>query len=308
MKIFSAPIQGHTDLAWRRFHHDTFGDSVDRYFIPFIRLEAGEVRHKDMRELLSDMNTGLPLTPQIIFRNCDEFRRLTDSVIAAGYDSLDLNMGCPFVPQVKHGRGSAIIRQKEVLIQIANAMMRDYSGLEFSVKMRLGVDSADEWRGIISIINDMPLCHLTVHPRTATQQYNGELHLDEFDRLISAVRHPVVFNGDIENVDDIDRIESRWPDIFGVMVGRGLLTKPSLPMECKTRKCLSEQERKVCMVELHDKVCKFYCEVLAGETQILSKIKPYWEFSEPLIGHKNFKSIKKATNMAKYKSIISNLV
>ena len=101
--IFSAPIQGLTDPVWRHFHHQVYGGgSVAAYHTPFMRVERGEVRRRDVRDLRSEFNQGLTLVPQIIFRDIKEFRMLCDEIRIAGYSVADMNMGCPFPPQVHH--------------------------------------------------------------------------------------------------------------------------------------------------------------------------------------------------------------
>ena len=48
-----------------------------------------------------------------------------------------------------------------------------------------------------------------------------------------------------------------------------------------------------------------YRETLCGDHQILSKIKPFWEYAEAEIGRKPWKMISKASNMAKYQSAVA---
>ena len=48
MKIYAAPLQGYTDAAWRSAHRSLYGDGVDAYFAPFVRVEHGEVRRRDL--------------------------------------------------------------------------------------------------------------------------------------------------------------------------------------------------------------------------------------------------------------------
>ena len=57
--IFSAPIQGLTETAWRHFHHMIYGDGITRYHTPFLRVERGEIRRRDLRDLGSDFNKAI---------------------------------------------------------------------------------------------------------------------------------------------------------------------------------------------------------------------------------------------------------
>ncbi|MDE5927034.1 MAG: tRNA-dihydrouridine synthase family protein, partial [Duncaniella sp.] len=249
--IFSAPIQGLTETAWRHFHHMIYGDGITRYHTPFLRVERGEIRRRDLRDLGSDFNKDIRLTPQIILRDLREFRMLCDAVAEAGYRQIDINMGCPFPPQVHHGRGAGMIADTELLSALGDEMRGRYSDIEFSLKMRLGVESPDEWRVSADAVNALPLSHVTVHPRTARQQYQGELWLDEFAALLAGSAHPVIYNGDITHPSHIDDILSRYPSLAGVMIGRGLFSRPSIVAEWLAGEEWDESRRHEAMMRLH---------------------------------------------------------
>ena len=62
MEIHFAPLQGYTDSIFRKLHTEIFG-GVDKYYTPFIRVERGDFRKKDIRELPDE--TELCTIPQI---------------------------------------------------------------------------------------------------------------------------------------------------------------------------------------------------------------------------------------------------
>ena len=305
MKVFVAPMQGHTEGVFCKAHCEVYS-GVDSYFTPFIRVEKGEPRRRDMRNIDRVFLVQTPVVPQAIFRDIDEWRLIADAVGEAGYDELDLNLGCPFTPQVKHGRGAALLRNRRLLEQLSDEM-RGRPDMHFSLKMRLGVEAPDEWRDIIDIVNEMPLCRVTVHPRVAVQQYGGELFVDEFTSIYEALQHPVVYNGDILTPEAIDDIVARYPRLHGVMAGRGVMARPSLFAEWRDGREWSRDERIFRLLQLHDKVYSHYSETLCGDTQILMKIKPFWEYLEPEIGHKAMKSIRKATSVSKYEEALNGV-
>lgn len=298
--IFSAPIQGLTETAWRHFHHMIYGDGITRYHTPFLRVERGEIRRRDLRDLGSDFNKDIRLTPQIILRDLREFRMLCDAVAEAGYRQIDINMGCPFPPQVHHGRGAGMIADTELLSALGDEMRGRYSDIEFSLKMRLGVESPDEWRVSADAVNALPLSHVTVHPRTARQQYQGELWLDEFAALLAGSAHPVIYNGDITHPSHIDDILSRYPSLAGVMIGRGLFSRPSIVAEWLAGEEWDESRRHEAIMRLHSMVYGHYRDTLSGDAQVLGKVKPFWEYLAPSLDRKAMKAIKKATSLRKY--------
>lgn len=298
--IFSAPIQGLTETAWRHFHHMIYGDGITRYHTPFLRVERGEIRRRDLRDLGSDFNKDIRLTPQIILRDLREFRMLCDAVAEAGYRQIDINMGCPFPPQVHHGRGAGMIADTELLSALGDEMRGRYSDIEFSLKMRLGVESPDEWHVSADAVNALPLSHVTVHPRTARQQYQGELWLDEFAALLAGSAHPVIYNGDITHPSHIDDILSRYPSLAGVMIGRGLFSRPSIVAEWLAGEEWDESRRHEAMMRLHSMVYGHYRDTLSGDAQVLGKVKPFWEYLAPSLDRKAMKAIKKANSLRKY--------
>ncbi len=298
--IFSAPIQGLTETAWRHFHHMIYGDGITCYHTSFLRVERGEIRRRDLRDLGSDFNKDIRLTPQIILRDLREFRMLCDAVAEAGYRQIDINMGCPFPPQVHHGRGAGMIADTELLSALGDEMRGRYSDIEFSLKMRLGVESPDEWRVSADAVNALPLSHVTVHPRTARQQYQGELWLDEFAALLAGSAHPVIYNGDITHPSHIDDVLSRYPSLAGVMIGRGLFSRPSIVAEWLACEEWDESRRHEAIMRLHSMVYGHYRDTLSGDAQVLGKVKPFWEYLAPSLDRKAMKAIKKANSLRKY--------
>ena len=65
MKLYAAPLQGFTEAPWRNLHQEVFG-GIDAYYTPFVRMEKGEFRNKDVREIASENNTVSRLIPQLM--------------------------------------------------------------------------------------------------------------------------------------------------------------------------------------------------------------------------------------------------
>lgn len=299
---YIAPLQGHTDAVWRMWHSREYGGN-NRYFTPFIRIEKGEPRARDLRDYTSALNEGVNVVPQVIFSGADELRLLLSEVVAAGATSVNLNMGCPFPLQTSRCRGAGILEHPERL-EALPAIAEEFAQLKFSVKMRLGLNNPTSWRQIIPILNRIRLEFVAVHPRTARQQYSGELYMDAFQGIAGESEAPAIFNGDIRTPAEIAAIIDRFPGIAGVMTGRGILARPSLYEEYDTGCELPVSERIARMLRLHDHILDHYSKTLCGDAQILSKIKPFWEYAEEEIGHNTFKAIKKAGTLAKYRAAL----
>ena len=305
MKFHFAPVQGHTDAPYRHFHAEEYGNDTV-YYTPFIRLERGALRNKDIKDFTSGLNTTTHLVPQIIFRDNEELTGLVELIKETGAKEIDLNMGCPFPLQTGHGRGAATVANEE-LARCVVETINNNPDISFSVKMRLGYSDPHEWEKLIPYLNQVKLTHIAVHPRVAKQQYGGELHLDEFSKLAELSENPIVYNGEIHTPEDIDGIQSKFPDIAGIMIGRGLLARPSLVEEYLAGKELEKEERVEKMLQFHRTLLDHYSSTLCGDSQLISKIKPFWEYAEDEIGRKAWKAIKKATNIAKYHSAVASI-
>lgn len=305
MEIHFAPMQGYTDQTYRRRHAAMF-DGITYYYTPFIRIEKGEPRRQDLRRIDREENAGVPLIPQIIFGDVTEFRTLTEAVSDAGYDRIDLNIGCPFPMQMHRGRGCQLMAEPDILAAVAEAM-KEYPDIAFSLKMRAGIESPDEWEKIVDIINGMPLTHVTMHPRTARDKYSGPLHPEAFRGMTERCRHRLVYNGDLATPEDVAAIAAEYPSIDAVMTGRGLLARPSLAEEIATGRTWSEEEQRDALVALNEGIMEEYAETLCGDAQLLAKLKPLWEYAEPLIGRKIWKAIHKAGTMKAYNAAVAKI-
>lgn len=303
MKIEIAPVQGHTDAAWRHYHHEIYGgDQV--YYTPFIRLEKGDFRKHDLKDWQSGLNENLEVVPQVIFKDMEELKPLVEGLIERGAKRIDLNTGCPFPLQTAKGRGAAFVGNSDEYAAIP-ALVEANPEVSFSVKMRLGFSDPKEWKGVMDILNSMKLDHVTLHPRVARQQYGGELEMEQFSEFLRQSENPVLFNGEIHTPENAAKIKEKFPGISGIMIARGVLGRPSLVYEIETGKPWSREERIRTMLAFHERLLDHYRSELCGDHQVLSKIKPFWEYAEEEIGRKAWKSISKASNMAKYASAVA---
>ena len=330
LKILFAPLQGYTTDIYRKAHAEIFG-GVDAYYAPFLRIENGKPREKDLR----DLETSNPLhsnsekqacaktIPQIIANSVDEFKILTSALIAKGHTEIDFNMGCPFPMQVNRHRGSGLLSDTQTVQAIMDEIKKMSSTtngtapLKFSVKMRIGQDSPDEAFALLPILNEAPLAQITLHPRLGKQQYKGAIDFKSFEKFYSECSHPLVYNGDITSVSQICEMEKRYPKLAGIMIGRGLLARPSLAAEYKAgnadiqddRKnyAVSESEFTNKLIRMHQIIFEHACKTYQGDSQILSHVQSFWEYLEPNIPKKIFKKIKKAGKLSEYQEAIIEL-
>ncbi len=302
-ELYIAPVQGHTDAAWRHFHQAIYGGD-NKYFTPFIRCDHGKLRKQDLRDYTSALNEGTDLEPQVIFRDMEELEILLGTLQENGAERVNLNMGCPFPLQTGKGRGAGFLKSIDEISRLQDTLEK-YPSLSYSVKMRLGFDNPEEWKNVMPVLNALDLRHVDVHPRVARQQYSGELNLDEFRKILAESKNPVVFNGEIKTPEDIAGVSEEFTEAAGIMTARGVLGRPSLLAETREGEEWTREKRLEKMLDFHRVLLRHYTETLCGESQVVSKIKPFWEYAEEEIGRKAWKAIKKASNIAKYHSAVA---
>ena len=306
MKIFAAPLQGFTEATWRNVHNETYG-GIDTYITPFIRIEKGEIRNKDIRDTEKKNNTVPHLIPQIIAATPDELLPIAEFIAKEGYCEADINMGCSFALQVRKQHGAGLLPHPEAVAALMKAT-GEMSEIKFSVKMRLGWDNKEEWRNILPILNDTPLTRITLHPRLGREQYKQPADREEFAHFYEECRHPLVYNGDLTTLEEMNRTAEEFPRLEGLMVGRGLLGNPALGKEYKEQRNLSHGEKASMLADFHNKFYQAITPRLQGNTQILSKLKPYWEYLLPDMEKRDRKAIIKASTAEKYLAAVNSAI
>ena len=310
MQVLFAPLQGYTTGIYRKAHAEIFG-GVDAYYAPFLRIENGRPREKDLRDIDDgrDLIAGAKTIPQIIANSVNEFKTLADAIMQKGFTEIDFNMGCPFPMQVSRHRGAGLLSDvqtvKSIMDEIARLTVKN--SIKFSVKMRLGQNSPDETFALLPILNATPLAHITLHPRLGKQQYKGAADFTSFVRFYDECRHPLVYNGDITSVSQIRKMEAGYPKLAGIMIGRGMLARPSLAAEYKATSdanAFSEKDLLSKILEMHSRLYEHARNTYQGDSQILSHIQSFWEYLEPSIPKKIFKKIKKAGKLSEYQAAI----
>ena len=306
LPIHFAPLQGFTESAYR-LAHSKFAPGIHTYYTPFLRLEKGEVRTKDLRDLQAEH--PYHLVPQIIVRDVEEFNTLTKAVTELGFKEIDINMGCPYPMQTKSGRGSGILPHPEKVREILDAINKlspssqaACESPKFIIKMRLWLNSPEECVQFLPLLDDAPLAHITLHPRVGIQQYKGALDFETFDKFYSECKHPLIFNGDITDLEQMKFIESRYPKIAGIMIGRGLLANPVLAAQYAGLPCGTAIET---LLKIHADVAADYARRLQGNAQILDKIRPFWTYAE--LPKKTRKKIEKSRTFEEYLEAVNEL-
>ena len=212
MNFILAPLRGVTIRCFREtFAAELAACGFSEAVTPFITAAPGfdplkdrELRRVGARALPSAHSIIRPfdysiisLTPQFIGKDPAALRDCLLRIRDAGYETADLNCGCPF-PMVRNkGRGSGLLRTPDVLRRLLEVGCEVMGPGKFSAKTRLGIESPDEIFSLLPVFNEFPLRFLAVHARTAKQMYEGRCDAARLARVTAESRNRVVPNGDL---------------------------------------------------------------------------------------------------------------
>lgn len=305
-KIYFAPLQESTDFIYRNAYSKYFG-GVDKYFAPYIvRQNDGTVKKSRLLDIKAENNKGLPLVPQILAGNSTDFIFLAKVLQDNGYVEINLNLGCPYSMVTNKGLGAGLLPQPDKIRTILEDSLPQID-VRVSVKLRSGLESPDEIYKVMEVLNDFPLSEIILHPRIAKQLYKDSPDLEIFGNMVELLGHDLIYNGDIETVDDLGRLNGLFGGINTWMIGRGILKNPFLPVFLKNKFLPQRDERSRLLLNFHDEVITGYSRMLSGSSHLLMRMEKFWgyfSFAFP-DRHKTFKRIKKAANMEKYQIAVN---
>ena len=143
----------------------------------------------------------------------------------AGFDLVDLNLGCPAKRVVKCNGGSGLLKDLPVIRTIFESV-RTAVKIPFTVKFRLGWDDANiVCVPLAKMAEDCGLDAVALHARTREQGYSGNARWEWIAAVKDAVKVPVIGNGDIRTPEDaIAMVAETGCD--GVMIGRTAASNP----------------------------------------------------------------------------------
>lgn len=254
MKIYFAPLEGVTDVIYRRVHHECF-PGVDKYYIPFISpTQHLTFTSREQAAVSPSLNAGMKAVPQILTKNAEHFIHTARALCDAGYSEVNLNLGCPSGTVTAKGKGSGMLRDMEGLERFLDAIFAQ-APCAISIKTRIGYDSADEWPQLCALFSRYPVSELMIHPRTRSQLYGGTPHYEAYAHALG-MQKSCVYNGDLRTDADCRRLLETYPGTAALMIGRGLVSNPALAREAQGGAKLTREE--LCC--FHDKLLRAYQE------------------------------------------------
>lgn len=303
MRYYLAPMEGITTYIYRMAFHRYFG-CIDRYLTPFIA--SSKMNRRELNEILPEHNAGICLVPQILADRADVFLQIAQRIASFGYDTVNLNLGCPSGTVTARGRGAGFLGLPDKLDAFLYEIF-ERSPLKISVKTRIGIASEEEWPGILQIYQKYPIEELIVHPRLQQDQYRGTPHMNAFRQALETLTVPLCYNGDIDSPAAHKALTDRFPSIDRIMIGRGLIKDPSLA--CRLRDPAGSRVKKTVLRAFHDELFDAYAAAFSGETPVLYKMKDLWTYmSQRFTGPDRYlKKIRKAGDFSAYRIAVDSL-
>jgi nifR3 family TIM-barrel protein len=187
--------------------------------------------------LLEIVENDHPIGGQLMGSRPEQFAEAANDLVDAGYDSVDLNFGCPVRKVLGRCRGGFLLGEPQDALAIVKAVIESVGGRRpVTLKMRRGFDnSAESERHFFAILDGafgLGAAAVTVHARTVEQRYVGPANWDFLARVKRhAGSHTILGSGDLFTSAAVRRMMDET-GVDGASVARGAIGNPFIFREC----------------------------------------------------------------------------
>lgn len=283
MRIILAPMEGLVDAPIRETLTKVGG--IDRCVTEFVRVTHGmlppRVFHKYSPELHNRSLTrvGTPVALQLLGSDPRQMGLHGARAAELGATQVDINFGCPAKTVNKHKGGCVLMREPELMHEIAAAVRAAVpTEVPVTAKMRLGYDDRSMGVACGQALEAAGVAEVVIHARSKVDGYKPPAYWEEIAKVREAIATPVIANGEIWTVDDYWRCR----EVSGcddVMIGRGLIARPDLARKIKA----SQRGEEIPDLTWPEAVAlvREYAEVLQGwleDRYVTGRIKQWMNF------------------------------
>ncbi len=220
--LILAPMDGVSDLPFRSLMRELGSAMSYTEFINAIDVINGS---PDLTRRLSYYDFERPVVFQLFDDQPQRLVLAAEKLTASRPDIIDINLGCSARCVTSRGAGAALLKTPQKIEQMISTLVKAIN-LPVTAKIRLGWDeTSSNYTDIARRIQDSGASLIAVHGRTKTQGYSGQANWQAIAEIKKAVDIPVLANGDVRTMADIDRVKE-ITGCDGVMIGRAAMENP----------------------------------------------------------------------------------
>jgi tRNA-dihydrouridine synthase B len=220
--LILSPMAGFSDQPYRLICRE-YGSAMS--YTEFV--SADGILHGNDRtlEMLRFDPSESPVVFQIFGHDEKVLAEAARKIEQLGPDIIDLNMGCSVKKVSARGSGAALLKDPSKIGRIF-ARLTHVLTVPVTGKIRLGWDDDSlNYLKVAKVMEDNGAALIAVHGRTKKQAYSGQANWDAIAEIKQAVSIPVIGNGDVRTVADIDRLKQHT-GCDAVMIGRVAIGNP----------------------------------------------------------------------------------
>ncbi len=227
--LILAPMAGFSDVPYRQICRE-YGSAIS--YTEFASVEGVIWKSRRTRRILNFHPSERPVAFQIFGADENQIVASCQAVEEWGPDLIDINLGCSTAKVSGRGAGAGLLRDPAKIGRIFARLSRALH-LPVTAKIRLGWDDTSRnYLQVAHTLEDNGASLITVHGRTRAQNYFHPADWDAIGEVKQAVKIPVVGNGDVKCVADIERMK-RDTGCDGVMIGRAAMGNPWIFRRCE---------------------------------------------------------------------------
>jgi len=260
--LFLAPLAGYTDSPFREVVKK-FGADVT--ISEMISSNALIYNSKKTLKMVEKFPGETPYIVQIAGNDEEVIKKAVLKLNEMeGIDGIDLNCGCPAPKVVKHGSGSALLKDLPKMSRLIKTIKK-YSNKRYtSVKSRLGFDKKIP-KEIAIVCEESGADFVTFHARTKRDGYKSDrIDYEVLKEAKEAINIPLIVNGNITDPFSYKKAKS-ITNADGAMIGRGATGNPWIFYQIKNGLDVVKKDTIKEIVLAHfDAMLKFYGERAVG--------------------------------------------